>query len=224
VRYKVDGFRWLGSVTPIVVIGAFTRDAPARTVADLYDKEVLVGLSTGTTDYLPRSINNILQTKMKLISGYRSTADILLAIERKEVAGVVGIGLDSIQTIKGGNVDDFNIIFQMGATRSPSLPDVPLIQETAKADIDKHALEAIFASFSIGRVFVTPQIPDDRFAALREAFEKTVKDPRFVEQASKQKSAVDFVSPQDIEKVIKTVYSQPESVLKRAADAMGGAN
>jgi tripartite-type tricarboxylate transporter receptor subunit TctC len=223
VRYKVDGFRWLGSVTPIVVIGAFSKGA-AQSVADLFEREVLVGLSTGTTSYLPRAINAVLQTRMKLISGYRSTNDILLAIERKEVSGVVGIGLDSIQTLAGNKLGDLKIVFQMGAARSPSLPDVPLIQESAKSDLDRRALEAIFASFSIGRVFATPEIPDDRYLALKAAFEKVVKDPRLIDQAMKQKSAVEYVSPEAIERVIGSVYGQPAAVLTRAAEVMGDEN
>lgn len=223
IRYKVDGFRWLGSVTPIVVIGAFSKDA-AQSVADLFQREVLVGLSTGTTSYLPRAINAILQTKMKLISGYRSTHDILLAIERKEVSGVVGIGLDSIQTLTGNRLGDLKIVFQMGVRRSPSLPDVPLIQDAARSDLDKRALEAIFASFSIGRVFATPQIPNERYLALKAAFQNVLKDPRLIDQAMKQKSAVEYVSPEAIERVIGSVYSQPAAVLTRAAEVMGDEN
>ncbi len=221
VRYKIDGFRWLGSVTAIDVIGAFTKDAPVKTAAELFEREVIIGGSGGTTVYLPRSVNGILQTKMKLITGYKSTTDILLAMERREVSGVVGIGLDSIQTSKaGGAVDNFNILFQMGAARSPALPDVPLIQEFAKAPDDRATLEAIFASFSIGRVFGAPAIPDDRYAALREAFEKTVKDPAFVEAAQKQRSTVGYVSPAQIDQIIAKVYGQPETIIKRAAAAI----
>lgn len=221
VRYKIDGFRWLGSVTAIDVIGAFNKDAPAKTASELFEREVIIGGSGGTTVYLPKSINGILQAKMKLINGYKSTTDILLAMERKEVSGVVGIGLDSIQTSKaGGSVDNFNILFQMGAARSPALPDVPLIQEFAKNPDDKATLEAIFASFSIGRVFGAPAIPEDRYKALQEAFEKTVKDPNFVEAAQKQRSTVGYVSPAQIEKIITTVYGQPEKIIQRAASAI----
>lgn len=217
VRYKIDGFRWLGSVTAIDVIGAFNKNAPVQKAADLFLNEVLIGGSGGTTVYLPRSVTAVLGTKMKLINGYKSTTDIMLAMQRGEVQGIVGVGLDSLQT--AGQTNNVNILFQMGASRSPALPDVPLIQEFAKNTEDKATLEAIFASFSIGRVFGTPSIPDDRYNALRAAFEKTVRDPAFAEQAAKQKSSVGFVPPSEIEKIIKTVYGQPESIIKRAAQA-----
>jgi len=222
VRYKIDAFRWLGSVTPIVVIGVFRKDAPAQTAVELFERETIIGGSGGTTTYLPFSVNNILGTKMKLVKGYKNTNDIMLAMARNEVAGVVGIGLDSLQSSKAAADVETRILFQMGAARSHALPDAPLIQEFAKKEEDKAALEAIFASFSIGRVFLTPSIPDDRYAALKTAFEKTVKDPRFIEQAKKQHAEVGYVSPDEIGAIIKHVYGQPEPVLKRAATAILG--
>ena len=221
VQYKIDALRWLGSVTPITVIGAFRKDAPARTVGDLFDHEVIIGGSGGTTVYLPLAVNSILHTEMKLVRGYRSTNDILLAMARKEISGVVGIGFDSLQTEKaGGDIGNYNILFQMGMARSRRLPDVPLIQEFAKSDEDREVLEAVFASFSIGRVFITPAIPDDRYAALQAAFEATVEDPAFVAQAQKQHSDVGYVSPDEIQKIVDHVYGQPAAVSKRAAAAI----
>jgi tripartite-type tricarboxylate transporter receptor subunit TctC len=221
VRYKIDGFRWLGSVTPVTVIAVFRKDAPARTVAELFDREVIIGGAGGTQYYLPLAIDSILHTKMKLVEGYQSSNEVLLAMARQEIWGAVGIGLDSVQTARaGGDVDNYNILFQMGAVRSRSLPDMPLIQEFAKSDEDREVLEAICASCSIGRVFVAPAIPDDRYAALRAAFEATVKDPAFVGQARKQHVDVGYVSPDEIQKIVGHVYSQPEAVLKRAGAAM----
>ena len=221
VRYKIEGFRWLGSVTPIVVIGMFRKDAPAQSAVELFDRETLVGVAGGTTAYLPVAVNFLLKTKMKLVQGYRSTPDITLAMKRREVSGVVGIGLDSIQyEISGDEAENYRILFQMGVKRASSLHDTPLIQEFAKSELDRTALEAIFASFSIGRVFLTPNIPDDRYAALRAAFDQTIKDSDFLKQAEKQKSDVGFVSPEEIETIIQHVNSQPEVTLKRAAEAM----
>jgi tripartite-type tricarboxylate transporter receptor subunit TctC len=221
VRYKMDGFRYLGSVTPIVVIGAFNKDAPAKKAADLFEREVVIGVAGGTTQYLPQAINTLLKTKLKLVPGYRNTNDVTLAMKRGEVAGIVGIGLDSLQL--NNKVEDFNILFQMGSVRAKELPNVPLIQEFANAADDREVLEAIFASFSIGRVFVTLQVPVERYVALQKAFEAAVKSPDLAEQARKQRSAVGYVSPQEIQKIVDHVYGLPEPILKQAAAAFAGA-
>jgi tripartite-type tricarboxylate transporter receptor subunit TctC len=222
VRYKIDGIRWLGSVTPVTVIGAFRKDAPTRTLAELFEREVIIGGGGGTQYYLPLAINSILHTKMRLVKGYRGSNEVVLAMARQEIFGAVGIGLDSLRVSRAGGDFDYNILFQMGAVRSRSLPDVPLIQEFAESEEDREVLEAICASCSIGRVFVAPAIPDDRYAALRAAFEKTIKDPALIEQAQKQHVDVAYVSPDEIQQIVSHVYSQPEAVLKRAGAAMLG--
>lgn len=223
VRFRIDGFRWLGSVTPIVVIGAVTKDAPAKTAADLFDREVLIGGSAGTTAYVAPAINRVINTKMKMISGYKSSKEVVLAMLRGEVHGTVGIGLDSLQSFVEGKTDQFNILFQIGSNRAKELPNVPLIQEFAKTPEDKATLEAAFASVSLGRLFATPAIPDDRYEALRIAFEATVKDPAFVEAAKKQGSGVSFIPPADIKAIVDRVYALPANVQKRAAEALAGA-
>lgn len=223
VRFKIEGFRFLGSVTPIVVIGAVTKDAPAKTASDLFEREVLIGGSAGTTAYVAPAINRVINTKMKMISGYKSSKEVVLAMLRGEVHGTVGIGLDSLQSFVEGKTDQFNILFQLGSVRAKELPNVPLIQEFAKTPEDKATLEAAFASVSLGRLFVTPAIPDDRFQALQKAFEATVKDPAFVETAKKQGSGVDYIPPEQIKAIVDRVYGLPASVQKRAAEALAGA-
>jgi tripartite-type tricarboxylate transporter receptor subunit TctC len=223
VRYKIDGFRWLGSVTPITVVGGFRKDAPAHTVAELFDREVIIGGSGGTTVYLPLAVNSILHTKMKLVKGYGSTNNIMLAMARREISGVVGIGLDTLRDLNaGGQVTEYNILFQLGVARGRTLPDVPLIQEFAKSDEDREVLATICASCSIGWVFVTPSIPDDRYAALQTAFEETLKDPAFLVQAQKQHVDIGYVSPNEIQKIVGHVYSRREAVLKRVSAIMMG--
>lgn len=222
VRFKIDGFRWLGSVTPIVVIGAVTKGAPAKSAADLFQHEVLIGGSAGTTAYVAPAINRVINTKMKMISGYKSSKEVVLAMLRGEVHGTVGIGLDSLHSFVEGRTDQFNILFQIGSVRAKELPNAPLIQELAKNADDKATLEAAFASVSLGRLFITPAIPDDRYAAVQKAFEATVKDPAFVEAAKKQGSGVDYIPPEQIKAIVDRVYGLPASVQKRAAEALAG--
>jgi tripartite-type tricarboxylate transporter receptor subunit TctC len=202
------------------VIGAFNKDAAVQTAADMFTKEVPIGSSGGTTQYFPDAINRLLNTKFKLVSGYRGSNEVVLAMQRSEVAGVVGIGLDSLLLTMPQ--DKVNILFQIGSVRSKDLPQVPLIQELAKTEEERKVIEAVSASVSIGRVFVTPKIPDDRHKALSTAFEQALKDPQLLEQAAKQRMVVNFITPDQIEGIAKTVYAFPDPVKKRAAEIMAG--
>jgi tripartite-type tricarboxylate transporter receptor subunit TctC len=220
VRYKIEGFRWLGSAAPIAVVTLASKKSAVKSAADIFEKEFIIGAGGGTTEYMPTTINAVLGAKMKLIKGYKGNNEILLAIERGEVEGVSGIGLDTLGAATNAAGREYNFLFQMGARRAPDLPDVPLIQEFAKNPEDKAVLEAVFASLSIGRSFVTPVIPDDRLAALRKAFKAATDDPQLREEAKKTSLDVSFVDPEEIHRITAQVYGLPEPILKRVAAAM----
>jgi tripartite-type tricarboxylate transporter receptor subunit TctC len=220
VRYKIEGFRWLGSAAPIAVVTLAGKKANVKSAQELFEKELIVGAGGGTTEYMPATINSVLGTKMKIIKGYKGNNEILLAIERGEVEAVSGIGLDTLGAAHAAVGREYNYLFQMGATRAPELPDVPLIQDFAKNPDDKAVLEAVFASLSIGRSFVTPVIPEDRLAALRKAFKATTDDPQLLAEAKKSSIDVKFVDPEEIHRITARVYGLPEPILKRVAAAM----
>lgn len=219
VRYKIDGFRWLGSAAPISVVTIASKNARVKSAKELFDKELIVGAGGGTTEYMPTTINSVLGTKMKIIKGYKGNPEILLAIERGEVEAVSGIGTDTLSANNAAR-SQYNYLFQMGATRSPELPDVPLIQDFAKNADDKAVLDAVFASLSIGRSFVTLDIPADRLVALRKAFKATTEDPQLLADAAKSSLDVRFVDPEEIHRITARVYGLPEPILKRVAAAM----
>ena len=224
VRYKIDGFRWLGSAAPIAVVTLASKNSKIKSPQDLFETEMVIGAGGGTTEYMPTTINAVLGTKMKLIRGYKGNNEILLAIERGEVDGVSGIGLDTLGAATNAAGRHYNYLFQMGARRDPSMPDVPLVQDFAKNPEDKSVLEAVFASLSIGRSFVTLDIPADRLAALRAAFKATTEDPRLLEEAKKLSLDVGYVDPEEIQDITKRVYGLPEPILKRVAAAMRDAD
>lgn len=220
VRYRIDGFRWLGSAAPIAVVTIASTKAKVKSAQELFEKELIIGASGGTTEYMPTTINAVLGTKMKIVKGYKGNNEILLAIERGEVEGVSGIGLDTLSAARGAAGKEYNYLFQIGAKRDADLPNVPLIQEFARNPDDKAVLEAVFASLSIGRSFVTPVIPDDRLAALRAAFKATLDDPKLLAEAKKSSLDIKFVAPEEIHQITNRVYGLPERILKRVADAM----
>ncbi|MFM2130561.1 MAG: hypothetical protein RL477_2107, partial [Pseudomonadota bacterium] len=82
------------------------------------------------------------------------------------------------------------------------------------------------ASFSVGRSFVAPVIPEDRLATLRAAFRQMVADEKFLADARKSRAEVSYVAPEDIRRIVDGVYALPKPVIDRAAKAFvgGGGN
>ena len=68
-------------------------------------------------------------------------------------------------------------------------------------------------------VLLPPGTPKDKVDALRKAFKAAVEDPRFVEEAKKQKLEVDYVSGEEVQEVIENAYSFPPEIIKLAHEA-----
>src|ERR671935_459976 len=94
VKFDITKFAWIGSAANETTILAIRDDLPYKTFQDLRKaKEPVVIGSTGpganTYDF-PLLLKDLLGVKFKIVSGYSSSADIMLAVERKEVDGRAG--------------------------------------------------------------------------------------------------------------------------------------
>ena len=94
---------------------------------------------------------------------------------------------------------DAKVIMQMGMKRDTEFPDVPTAIEVVSNPADKQLFEIAFAEQVMGRPFVLPPgVPRDRITALRSAFDATMKDPDFLDDAKLQRAEIDPVSGEDI--------------------------
>ena len=133
-------------------------------------------------------MRRLLGAKIKLIQGYKGSAEIRLAMARGELQGVCGI---PISTLKTEWKDDFNsgrfkIILQLGRDRHPALGDIPHVYDYTKTADDRQVFDLIFGLQAIGRPFAAPPgVPAERVAALRSAFMAMTKDAGFLAEAAK---------------------------------------
>src|SRR5438105_14771187 len=100
VKYDMLKFAWIGSAANEATVLAIRNDLPYKSFEELrHAKEPVVIGSTGpgaNTHDFPLLLKDLLGAKLKIVSGYSSSSDIMLAIERKEVDGRAG-SLTSIQ-------------------------------------------------------------------------------------------------------------------------------
>jgi hypothetical protein len=148
--------------------------APHKTAQDLFDKELIVGGHAGVDPELtPRLYNAVLGTKFKIINGYNGTADIALAMERGEVAGVGDWSWSSLKKQKPTWIRDkqITILLQSGLENDPELPNIPNALEFAKNTSDRKVIELFFTQKTAARPIIAPPgVPADRIATLRTAF------------------------------------------------------
>jgi tripartite-type tricarboxylate transporter receptor subunit TctC len=210
---------WLGTPTLETNICMSYKTAAVKTVQDLTEKQLTVGDNgpgTGTGNY-PRALNALLGLKFRMIGGYSSSAEVLLAMERGEVEGYC----ESLDSVIGKRPDwiatkTVNILLQGGARPSPDLPGVPFVPDLAKTDDDRAAIEFLYAGQGIGRPFLAPpNLPADRARMLRDAFEATMTDPDFRAEAKVHKLNLEPQSGEYLERLIKKIYATPRPIVEQ---------
>ena len=216
-------FSWIGSLasrgTPVLVV---RTDAPARTLAEAHDKELLIGAS-GMAD-APATyallLNDVLGLKLKVLSGYRGgTSEIDLAIERGEIHGRASKDWDTLKRQDWLAKGLAKVMLQVSLKPTPDLPGVPVALDLAKTAGDRQVMEMVLGSNEFFRAFSAPPgVPPDRLAALRTAFAATMKDPDFVKEfTNAYVGGVTYTTPSQIEAFMTRVYAFPPEVVKRAA-------
>jgi tripartite-type tricarboxylate transporter receptor subunit TctC len=221
-RFDPLKISWIGTPTTETNICISMARAKVRTFKDLQESELIIGntgVGTGTYSY-PKALNGIFGTKFKLISGFPSSTDVFLAMERNEVDGICE-SLDSVISKRPDWIatKKVNVLFYGGAKPTIDLNGAPFIADLGRNADEKQALEFLYAGQGIGRPFVAPpDLPPERLKMLRDAFNATMKDKDFVADATKQKLDVEPEDGMHLEALIKKVYATPKSVVDRIGE------
>jgi tripartite-type tricarboxylate transporter receptor subunit TctC len=230
VRFKTADLNWLGRVDSLINIVMMWKTSRVKTIADAQKIEsTLSGTGAGSTvSIYPTVLNNVIGTRFKLVMGYRGSNEAMLAMERGEVEGH-STAWSAVKVAKPDWLRDktVNIIVQFALKRHPELPDVPTAVELARNDDERQVLAAIMNASEVGTAFFTgPGVPPDRLAALRRAFDETVKDPDFLAEAEKIRLGVSPMAGDDLQKLVAQVSSLSPALLDkvRAAYPAAGAN
>jgi hypothetical protein len=178
--------------------------------------------TSGTSTYdFPVVMNNVIGTKFKLVKGYGGSAALRLAMERGEIEGFCGVGYNSMRT--AGLADGkANILVQVGLAKNPHMPTVPFIFDYAKSDEDRQIFRLVFGWLDLERpIGAPPGVPEERLRALREGFDRAMKDPVLLADAEKAQVGIEPMSGAAIAAFVDDAYRAPAEVGKRAAQMLG---
>ncbi len=220
-KYEPARFNPIGSTSQEVSVGVIWHTHGVKSLQELLTRQITTG-ATGATDdtgRFPTLVNNLLGTKIKVITGYPGGNDVTSAMEKGEVEARFGWSWGSLKSRSKPWLDEkkINILVQMALEKAPDLPDVPLVMEFAKNDNDRKALELLFAPQSVAWPLVAPPgVPPQRVATLRRAFEATMKDPAFVAEANKLRIDIEPVTGEAMQKVVERIATFDRSVVERA--------
>lgn len=218
VKFDPRRMQWLGSALRETHVAVAWHDSPIKTFDDVLTNELIVAGSGGSTDTFPNFLNALLDTRFKVVSGYKGTKDGMLAMERGEVTGNGGITWPSLKATQSSWLRDgkVRVILQYGLSKHPELPTVPWIYDYAKSTDDRAAMNLVFARQEFGRPYVAPpDVPAATVAALRRAFDDTMNDPAFRADAERRKLDIDPIGGAEIQKLVTDLYKASPAVVAR---------
>jgi tripartite-type tricarboxylate transporter receptor subunit TctC len=197
-----------------------------KTIDDAKTRLVVMGATGGSTSsQYPKAMNALIGTKFKIVIGYPGGNDINLAMEKGEVDGRGSNAWGAWKATRPDWLRDkkINILVQIGLTKAPDLPDVPLLIDLAANDDDRAIFKLLSASSTIGRpVFTSPGVPPERVKALRDAFDTMVKDPVFLAEAEKEHFDINPVAGQEMQKIVADIVATPRPIADRLLQIIGG--
>ena len=225
--FKADlrTFNWIGNMSDSNQVLVTWHTSPTKTLDDAFKRETLIGV-TGAgsiSTMIPAAMNTVIGTKFRIIAGYPDGPDVNLAMERGEVEGRGTNPYASYVSATPAYVRDhlINMLVQVGAKKDPAIPAVPLLIDYAKTDEQRQILAFFSKAVSVGRPIATsPEVPKERVAALRRAFDATLVDPEFVADAKKQNAEISPMSGEVLQQLVDDLIGTPPEVLAKVKAAI----
>jgi hypothetical protein len=230
VKYDARKYGYLGSTGNSNVTAQAWKSSGIASIQQVMDKHLIVG-GTGTgsgTVIFPTILNALLDTKFKIVSGYKSGHEIDLAMERGEVAGRLGNTFEALRAVKPEWLtakSPLSIILQIGLKKEPDYPDIPLALDLVKDPKKKRILALYSGIVAVGSpIFTTQAVPKARQAALVAAFDATMKDKAYLAEAAKVRFEIRPTPAAELTQVITDIIDAPADVLRGARAAVKNKN
>lgn len=218
VQYQASRFNWIGRAASVDEVSFTFHTSKTKTIQDAMTNETVMastGAGSPSESYL-KLLNAVAGTKFKLVGPYPASNDAMLAMERGEVDGA----LTSYNTLQVSRRDwlrtgKINILVQYGE-RSPDLPNVPLAVELAKSDEDRALLSFYVSSEQMGRSFLAPpDLPPERVAMLRKAYDETMQDEEFLSEIKKSHTEFSPMSGDKVQRLVAETTKVSPAVVAR---------
>jgi tripartite-type tricarboxylate transporter receptor subunit TctC len=208
-------------------------DTPYKTIEDVRTATTPPKCgATGVTSsayYMPKLLEEAIGTKFEIVSGYVSGSDIDLAVERGEVmcrAFTINAYFAREPFITWRKKNFVRVLYQTGSRRDARLKDVPLLSELMDkyktSETVRRLATVVSASDEFGRpIIFPPGVPADRVKIMRDAFQKTIKDPALLAEAERRKLDIDPASGEELDKLAKEVMTTPPDIVERVKKLIG---
>jgi tripartite-type tricarboxylate transporter receptor subunit TctC len=216
-------FYFLGSPDRAYPICVTRPDSKIQKAEDLANTEMLVGgAGVGSAiSFIPTFVKSLLGWKLNIIEGYKSSQEVMLAVERGELDGMCqayqGLQRARPDALQKGTL---KLLFTLEPESLPgtSAPSISKFVTTQ----DQRDILAYQQAGNMGRsILAPPETPIDRVEAFRRAFGLIIKDREFLDEAEKQGLDPAPSTSEEQDRKYKILASIPSERLKRLAELLG---
>ena len=218
VKFDLNKFAWVGSAAIETTTLALRTDLPYRNVDDILKtrEPIMIGSAGGPGDSNTQFImllKEYLKVNMKVIS-YPSSAEVILAIDRKELDGL-GMSVNSLQPQLERNLVRCWI---RGRYSTPEIEKLPVDEDLTTDKTGKTIMAIRSTVDGIGRPYLAPPgTPAHIMNILRDALTQALKDPEVRKDAKRNQMDVQFVQPQECLRLVNYILNQPEDIVSKVS-------
>jgi len=214
-------FAWIGNMDESIGTCAVSDQSGIANLDHLLKRDALFGATgiAAPTSQMTYGLINFVGARIKVVHGYKGTADVRIALNRGEIDGACGPSVSTLKTQWQDEIASGRIrpIVQFGIKKSPDLPGVPGIYDYAKSDAEREVFDIAFGSHALGRPLLAPPgVAPERVRALRAAFNKTMQDADYLADTAKLGLATISSTGEEAEALVRRFFGYPRSVIEKA--------
>jgi tripartite-type tricarboxylate transporter receptor subunit TctC len=223
-QYDPAKLSWIGNMEESAGMCGVTKASGIGSFDDLLAREAVFGATgaSGPLGTFAQAVRNLLGAKLKVVYGYKGSAEVKLAMNRGEVQGICGLPLSTLKSFWGDEykTGDFKPVIQLSGKPQAELKGIPHVERYAKTDEDRQVFDLIFGAQALGRVYVSPPgQPAARTKALRDALMTTMKDEKFLADAARANIDIDPMTGEQVAAMIARYSAASPEVIARAKAA-----
>ncbi|MFT5540727.1 MAG: tripartite-type tricarboxylate transporter receptor subunit TctC, partial [Alphaproteobacteria bacterium] len=218
LKADVSKFNWLGRLVTNSAVLFSWHTSPIKKIEDAQTAQFIVSASGAASRLNWTILNNVVGTKIKMITGYRGSGEALLALQRGEVQGLSrpwsAMKAEQADWLRDGKI---RLLLQTGAEKNADLQNVPRMIDLANNDEDRKLLEFFAAPSQVGRSVVAPPgVPAKRVALLRTAFWKAIHDDKFKADLKRSRLEIEPLEGDKLQALVAASTKASPALLKRA--------
>ena len=214
---------WLPSPVTDTALVIVWHTAPILSLGEARSKEILLGSSSpnAMSSMYARVLNAVLGTKFRIVLGYASATEAMLAMERGEIHGFPSIPWSTLKSTKPDWIREGKLryLVQFGPRPHPEAPaGTPFAPDLVKTEADRELLDLAIAPAKLGKPYMLGAgVPAERVAAMRAAFAAMLKDAEFIADADRQRLELDPNAPsgQEVAALLARTAASPPALRAR---------